>query len=112
MSAYVPADLRRRVREHFSSCCAYCHTAERLTVATFEVEHILPRSSGGETVFENLCLACPTCNRFKATRTKAIDPDTQEAIEVTTYKADGRIGSFDILLMLALAPGSKFSSRH
>jgi len=28
--------------------------------------------------FENLCLACPTCNRLKANRTSATDPATGE----------------------------------
>lgn len=78
MSVYVPAELRRRIRDHFAECCAYCRTAESLTVAIFEIEHIDPRSAGGETVFQNLCFACPTCNRYKANRTVAIDPDTQE----------------------------------
>ena len=82
MSAYVPADLKRRVREHFFECCAYCRTAERLTVAIFECEHILPRSAGGETVFENLCLACPTCNRYKSSRTEAMDPGTQNSVSL------------------------------
>jgi hypothetical protein len=27
-------------------------------------------SSGGETSFENLCLACRSCNEFKADRTE------------------------------------------
>jgi hypothetical protein len=80
MSAYVPADLRRQVRERFGDCCAYCRTAERLNIAIFECEHILPRSAGGATVFENLCLACPTCNRYKADRTQALEPDTQEVL--------------------------------
>jgi hypothetical protein len=78
VSGYVPADLQRRVRARFSDCCAYCHTAEELTVAVFELEHIVPRCAGGKTVFKNLCLACPTCNRFKANRTAAYDPVTQE----------------------------------
>lgn len=69
MSAYVPAELRRRVRTHFSDACAYCHTSESLTVTIFEIEHILPRAAGGETAFENLCLACPSCNRYKSDRT-------------------------------------------
>lgn len=80
MSAYVPVDLQRRVHAHFSDCCAYCRTAERLTVAVFEFEHIIPRSAGGATAFENICLACPTCNRFKASRTVARDPSTQESV--------------------------------
>jgi hypothetical protein len=76
----VPAELRRNVRDHFENCCAYCRTAEHLTVAIFDYEHILPRSVGGETVFENICFACPTCNRYKADRTVAVDPETQEAV--------------------------------
>ena len=66
MSAYVPVDLQREVRAQFADCCAYCRTAEALTVVTFEYEPIVPQVSGGETVLENLCLACPTCNRFKS----------------------------------------------
>ncbi len=68
MTAYVSAELRARVREFFEARCAYCQTAESLTVTTFEIEHIVPRSKGGETAFENLCLACPTCNRYKSDR--------------------------------------------
>jgi len=56
------------VRDHFGHCCAYCQTAESLTVVTFEVEHILPRSLGGLTDCDNLCLACPSCNRHKSNR--------------------------------------------
>ena len=75
MSQYVSTELRRRVRESFRNCCAYCQTNEALTVTTFEVEHIWPVSRGGETIVENLCLACPACNRFKSDRThyKLID---------------------------------------
>ena len=69
MSVYVPAALRRRVRTHFRDHCAYCLTPEALTVVIFEFEHILPRSLGGATSFENLCLSCPTCNRYKSDRT-------------------------------------------
>ncbi len=41
-------------------------------------DHIQPRSKGGETTFENLCLACPSCNEFKADSTAAIDILTGE----------------------------------
>lgn len=71
MSQYVSATLRARVRTHFSGRCAYCLTDEALTTVTFEIEHIIPSSAGGPTEFENLCLACPACNRFKSSRTHA-----------------------------------------
>jgi hypothetical protein len=66
VSDYIPIALRKRVQSHFLQCCGYCKTLESLTVVTFEVEHIVPRSLGGLTKFENLCLACPGCNRFKS----------------------------------------------
>ena len=77
MSVYIPSALQRQIRDRFANCCAYCRTAEALTVTTFEFEHIVPLSAAGATVFENLCLACPTCNRYKANRQTAIDPGTQ-----------------------------------
>ena len=49
MSAYVPVDLQKQIRDQFTNCCAYCHTAENLTVAIFELEHIVPLKAGGET---------------------------------------------------------------
>ena len=76
MSAYLPAALKRLVRERFADRCGYCRTAEHLTATQFEIEHIEPRAAGGETVFENLCLACPMCNRFKSDSSSAVDPVT------------------------------------
>ncbi|NMG20737.1 HNH endonuclease [Brasilonema bromeliae] len=80
MSVYIPVELQRRIRNHFADCCAYCRTAESLTVSTFEFEHIIPRSAEGETIFENLCLSCPSCNRYKASRQTAIDTITQQEV--------------------------------
>ncbi len=80
MSVYISVELQRRIRQHFVDCCAYCRTAEFLTVTTFEFEHIIPRSADGKTVFENLCLACPSCNRYKASRQTALDSITQQEV--------------------------------
>jgi len=80
VSVYIPVDLRRQIRDYFGNCCAYCKTAESLTVAIFEVEHIVPQSAGGATVFDNLCLACPTCNRYKASRRLVEDPVTEQMV--------------------------------
>lgn len=80
MSVYISVELHRQVRSRFANCCAYCRTAESLTVTTFEFEHIIPLSKGGETIFENLCSACPSCNRYKAVRQTATDPITKEEV--------------------------------
>ncbi|MFB2878253.1 HNH endonuclease [Floridanema aerugineum] len=41
-------------------------------------DHIQPISKGGETSFENVCLACRSCNEFKSDATVAVDPVTGE----------------------------------
>jgi hypothetical protein len=78
VSEYIPIALRKRVHSHFLESCGYCKTQEYLTVVTFEVEHIVPRSLGGATEFDNLCLACPSCNRFKSNRVQGVSEDGQE----------------------------------
>lgn len=80
MSVYVPSALQQRIRGQFGDCCAYCRTAELLTATTFEFEHIVPLSAGGQTVMNNLCLACPTCNRCKAARQTSQDPQTNKIV--------------------------------
>lgn len=95
MSAYIPVELQRQIRDRFANSCAYCQTAEHLSVATFEIEHIVPRSAGGATVFENTCLACPTCNRFKADRVAAADPATRQEVPLFHPQRDDWTDHFE-----------------
>lgn len=80
MSLYIRMELQRQIRDRFGNCCAYCRTAEFLTAMSFEFEHIQPRSAGGKTVFENLCFACPSCNRHKSDRQVASDSISGEVV--------------------------------
>lgn len=50
MSTAVPALLRGQVVERAKGCCAYCRSTEQLMGVTFEIDHIVPRAVGGETV--------------------------------------------------------------
>jgi hypothetical protein len=43
---------------------------------SFAVEHVVPRSRGGETRLDNLALSCQGCNNRKYTKTKGRDPKT------------------------------------
>jgi 5-methylcytosine-specific restriction endonuclease McrA len=47
--------------------CQYC--AVKGTAFDLTLDHILPRSRGGRTVAENLCVACKVCNQRKGDRT-------------------------------------------
>lgn len=52
-------------RDHFS--CQYCGTHLTRTDAT--LDHVLPRSQGGTTCWENIVAACHGCNRKKGGQT-------------------------------------------
>ena len=47
--------------------CAYC--AHRFRFDQLDMEHIVPRSKGGEDCWMNLVAACKACNNRKADRT-------------------------------------------
>jgi hypothetical protein len=108
VSVYVPVELQRAVRKQCGNRCAYCRTAEDLTVVVFEIEHIMPRVLGGETVLDNLCLACPTCNRCKADRTAATDPATGQEVSLFQPQCDAWTDHFawsqDGTRIVALTP--------
>ncbi|MEZ4866718.1 MAG: HNH endonuclease [Caldilineaceae bacterium] len=78
--SYIPQVLRRLVRDDAQGQCAYCHTLTEITGASFVIDHIIPEAFGGETVYENLCLACHSCNEYKGARLVAQDPATEEMV--------------------------------
>ena len=80
MSDYLPLLLRAQVREIYAGRCAYCQAVEALSVVPFEMDHIVPVSAGGSDELDNLCLACPTCNRYKAARQIAPDPESSRVV--------------------------------
>jgi len=45
-----------------------------ITGARLVVDHIIPEAAGGQTVWDNLCVACHSCNEFKGALTEAEDP--------------------------------------
>ncbi len=76
----IPADLRGRVEQLDESRCAYCRSPQDMEISPFEIDHIVPSSVGGPTEEDNLCLACPSCNRYKAARQFAVDPLSGEIV--------------------------------
>jgi hypothetical protein len=53
---------------------------QEFTAMPMHIEHIIPLAVGGETVEDNLWLACPLCNGRKATKTESVDPETREVV--------------------------------
>ncbi|MCB1428346.1 MAG: HNH endonuclease [Nitratireductor sp.] len=58
-----PAFTRFNVflRDRFE--CQYCGTSHDLTF-----DHVIPRSKGGQTTWENVCAACSPCNLRKGSK--------------------------------------------
>ena len=52
-------------RDHFS--CQYCGCKPVIKELTFD--HVLPKSQGGSTCWENIVTACRRCNSKKGSRT-------------------------------------------
>lgn len=54
---------RRAVFARDSWTCQYCGTRGHLTM-----DHVIPRSRGGKSVWENIVASCASCNRRKGDR--------------------------------------------
>ena len=80
---HISARLRRLVIQRAAGCCEYCGLSQEGQEATFHIDHVIPLAAGGETVAENLALACVSCSLRKAARQTAVDPQSGE--EVTLY---------------------------
>jgi hypothetical protein len=64
---------RRLVVARAGGACEYCRLLQDAAGVTFHVEHIRPRSLGGQTDLSNLALGCPGCNLAKGTRIAGVD---------------------------------------
>jgi hypothetical protein len=78
MTIYLSEALRRQVETTDKHRCCYCLTSEENSGIAMTIDHIIPRFQNGETSFENVCLACRSCNEYKGKNTNATDPLTGE----------------------------------
>lgn len=58
---------RRNLMLRDGFVCQYC--SQRGHVSELDIDHVLPRSRGGEDSWTNLVTACQPCNRHKGRRT-------------------------------------------
>jgi hypothetical protein len=71
---YVPAALRRQVRDRAQGRCEYCLFPDAVSLYPHEVDHVVAEKHEGRTVESNLCLSCWVCNRHKGSDLTSIDP--------------------------------------
>ncbi|MBW4485570.1 MAG: HNH endonuclease [Tildeniella torsiva UHER 1998/13D] len=54
----IPASLRRFVIQRADDRCEYCGISQIGQVATLHIDHVVPVAADGETIDNNLALAC------------------------------------------------------
>lgn len=72
----ISATLRQLVTHRAQGCCEYCLYPQAASFLAFEMEHIIAEKHRGQSVQENLALACPYCNRYKGSDLGSLDPET------------------------------------
>ena len=73
---YIPKAVRREVADRAQNHCEYCLLDQRDALYKHEVDHIIPEKHRGQTVLDNLCLACLECNRYKGSNFGSFAPET------------------------------------
>ncbi len=76
----VTAQQKKAVAERANGCCEYCRSQVRFAIQPFSIEHIIPRSAGGQTVLDNLALSCQGCNNHKYNKTEGRDPVSDDTV--------------------------------
>jgi hypothetical protein len=70
----MEGQLVRLIWSRAGHCCEYCRIPQLAVVKRHQIEHITARQHGGDTVPDNLALACERCNSFKGPNLTGIDP--------------------------------------
>jgi hypothetical protein len=84
----VTRDAIRKIRQRAQDRCEYCHLPASVYPLPFHADHIVARRHGGQTVLENLALACLHCNRHKGPNIAGTDPKTGEIVRLFHPRSD------------------------
>jgi HNH endonuclease len=79
---YIPESVKIRVREAAQDRCGYCQSLQKYILGVLEIEHIIPKASGGSDNEENFWLSCRLCNSYKGIQTRAIDPISDRPVQL------------------------------
>jgi hypothetical protein len=76
----IPRTLHDCVVLRDGNRCEYCRLSQLGQEATFHIDHVQPRVTGGPTTEDNLALACVSCSLRKWAKETALDPDTGQEV--------------------------------
>lgn len=82
MSEPSRSTLRLEVERRAQGCCEYCKSPAKYSIQTFSLDHIIPRSQGGDRSLENLALTCQGCNNHKYNKTTSRDSITDQLVNL------------------------------
>jgi hypothetical protein len=68
--------LRGQITARARNRCEYCLLPTRGQVGRFPIDHVIPRTLGGPTEWDNLDLDYPYCNGRKWAHAEGTDPET------------------------------------
>ena len=57
---------RQNVFIRDGGCCQYC--GKKVSISSMSFDHVIPRSKGGETSWNNIVIACTRCNSEKGNK--------------------------------------------
>ena len=81
-------ELLRTVRQRAADRCEYCLMPSFALPLPFQIDHIVAGKHGGQSVRNNLALACPHCNRFQGPNIAGIDPASGETVRLFHPRRD------------------------
>ena len=85
---YIPAAMRKAVRERAHDCCEYCLIPEAMAFSPHWIDHIVAEKHGGATDPDNLAYSCVVCNQAKGTDLTSIDPETGAIVPLFNPRKD------------------------
>lgn len=107
----VSPEIQILVRQRANRLCEYCHTSERWQYVQFTIDHVIPLAQGGSDDPDNLALACFHCNRRKADKLTALEPDSGEEVPLFNPRqnvwSEHFIWSSDGLFIIGLTPAGR-----
>lgn len=75
----VSPRLRELIIQRARGLCEYCQTSQNIVII-MQIDHIIPESAGGKTIEGNLCLACASCNAYKAAYQSGFDSESEQNV--------------------------------
>ena len=81
-------ELARKISNRARDRCEYCLMPRFALPLPFQIDHVIAQKHGGDTVENNLALACAHCNRFKGPNIAGLDPESGQAIRLFHPRLD------------------------